>query len=183
MKVICGLGNPGFSYTLTRHNAGFLTLDAIAHELHTEIVKKEQNALTGSVSFNHEKLLLIKPQSYMNLSGFPLVALINYYKIDLKDVLVIFDDMALAVGTIRFRRSGSSGGHKGMESIIEQTGTQNINRLKIGIGTPFFPDAKDYVLGRFTAEEMPEMAKIFTLAKDAALFWVKSGIGEAMNEI
>ena len=182
MKIICGLGNPGISYSVTRHNCGFLTLDAIAKELNNEISRKEQNALTAIIHNSGEKILLVKPQSYMNLSGFPLSALVNYYKVEIEDVLVIFDDMSLPVGTIRFRRGGTSGGHNGMQSIIEQLGTVNINRLKIGIGTPVYPDAKDYVLGRFSEEEIPVMAKVFATAKDAALFWVRNGINNAMNE-
>lgn len=182
MKVIVGLGNPGSSYAMTRHNAGFLTLDVIAGALNADISRKEHDALTTLCSFKGEKILLVKPQSYMNLSGFPLVRVLNYYKVDLEDVLVIFDDMSLTVGTFRLRSRGSSGGHKGMESIILQTGTDNISRLKVGIGASVYNDAKDYVLGHFSEEEMPEMTKVFALAKDVALFWAANGITKAMNE-
>lgn len=117
----------------------------------------------------------------MNLSGFPVVRLLNYYKVDIKDVLVIFDDMSLEAGSFRLRSRGSSGGHRGIESIIAQTGTENISRLKIGIGACRFADAKDYVLGRFSEEEMAEMAKVFNTAKEAALFWAINGIAKTMN--
>ncbi len=182
MKLIAGLGNPGPEYANTRHNCGFLVLDQLAKQLNMGFDKWQKNALLAGGFFEGEKLFLLKPQSFMNLSGFPLVEVCQYYQIDYRDVLIVFDDMDLPCGTIRLRRSGSDGGHKGMKSIIEQTGTMRINRLKIGIGHGAYDNTVDYVLGRFTEEEQPILEKSFISAAQAALCWVKFGIGDAMNQ-
>jgi len=181
MKVIAGLGNPGMRYYATRHNCGFLTIDMIADRLGVSIDSKDGDALIARPFYKGERLLLIKPQSYMNLSGFPIQRLVDYYKVDWQDLLVIYDDMDLAAGMLRLKRGGSAGGHNGMKSIIQQSGTDKIQRLKIGIGHSVFPDAVDHVIGRFHDDEMPMMAEAFKRAADAALCWVEFGIGEAMN--
>ncbi len=181
MKMIAGLGNPGLRYAATRHNCGFLTVEVIAHRLGVEIKDKEQDALTARAFYEGKKLLLVKPQSYMNLSGFPIRRLLHFYKLDWQDLLVIYDDMDLPCGMLRFRRGGSAGGHNGMGSIIEQAGHDRINRLKIGIGHSVFPDPVDYVIGRFNEQELPVIGEAFQRAADAALFWAKEGIGPAMN--
>lgn len=182
MKIIAGLGNPGFKYANTRHNCGFLTLDVLEAVLNTNINKKEHDALTGQSIYKGQKLLLVKPQSFMNLSGYPLIRLANYYKVELQDILVIYDDMDTAPGSLRLRRNGSSGGHNGMGSIIEQSGSTQINRLKIGIGRSLFPNSADYVLSPFPPEQLPLMAEIFAKAAEAALCWAAEGIGPAMNQ-
>jgi len=181
MKIIFGLGNPGLQYANTRHNCGFLALDKLAYELNTEFGKKNEDNLIAAAMYENCRLILAKPQLYMNLSGFPLTRLCHYYKVDYHDILVVHDDLALPPTTLRFRRSGSDGGHNGMKSIIEQTGTNEINRLKIGIG-PALYDAADYVTGRFSDEEIPLFAEAFTQAAEAVLCWVNDGIGEAMNK-
>lgn len=181
MKMIVGLGNPGLEYATSRHNCGFLTIDKIAHELDAEREKKEHNSLTRTARRGAHKLLLAKPQTYMNNSGFAVSALLRYYKLDLADVLVIFDDMDLEPGTVRLRQSGRDGGHNGMKSIIEQCGDTGIARVKIGIGHGWGNNVS-HVLGRFTEENMPLFAAAFTRACDAALCWAEHGIGEAMNQ-
>ena len=179
MKMIVGLGNPGLQYAATRHNCGFLTIDKLAHDLQASKPKKEQSALTQQAFYAGQKLLLVKPQSYMNLSGFPVAALLHYYKIEVEDMLVIFDDMDLPAATVRLRQRGSAGGHNGIKSMIKQLGRQDFARIKIGIDHGFA--SRNHVLGRFTAEEMPQMAAAFATAAEAALYWTKHGIIAAMN--
>lgn len=181
MKIIFGLGNPGLRYAVTRHNCGFLTLEQLAEQLGVSFDKKIEDNLVASTIFEGEKLLLAKPQLYMNLSGFPLARLCHYYKVDYSDILVVLDDLSLPPTALRFRRGGSDGGHNGMKSIIEQTGTKNINRLKIGIGEALF-NTVDHVIGQFAPEDMPAFAKVFSVASKAALYWAKEGIDAAMNK-
>ena len=181
MKIIFGLGNPGMRYATTRHNCGFLTLDSLAAQLNLSFDKKIEDNLVTIAAVAGEKVLLAKPQLYMNLSGFPVARLCHYYKVDYTDILVILDDLSLPPTSLRFRRGGSDGGHNGMKSIIEQTGTKNINRLKIGIGEAAF-NTVDHVIGPFTGEEIPAFAKTFNVAAEGALCWVKEGIDAAMNK-
>ena len=180
MKIIFGLGNPGLRYAATRHNCGFLTLDQLADKLGCRFGKKE---LDNEIALAHdggERILLAKPQSYMNLSGFPLTRLCAYYKVSYDDILVILDDLSLQPGQLRLRRGGSDGGHNGMKSIIAQSGTDRINRLKIGIGAAPY-DTALYVTTPFEREEMPRFAAAFARAADAALCWARQGIEAAMN--
>ena len=182
MKLIAGLGNPGLRYALTRHNAGFLTLDLLAKELNTSFDKRKGFALYAQIGRGEERLFLLKPQSFMNLSGNPVKELLSFYKIEQKDLLIIHDDMDLPPGQIRLRRAGSSGGHKGMESIIQQLGTDRLARLKIGIGHPIPGQVIDYVLEPFSQEELPLLAETLNRAKEAALTWLEEGITAAMNK-
>lgn len=182
MKMIVGLGNPGTQYLVSRHNCGFMTIDQLAHELKAAREKKEKNSVTRQAKLGAQKLLLVKPQTYMNNSGFAVAALRHYYKLDLADILVIYDDMDLPPGVIRLRREGRAGGHNGMHSIIEQCGSEQIARLKIGIGHGFAPSGASHVLSRFAEEEMPQMAAAFARAAQAALCWVEHGMTKAMNE-
>ena len=181
MKIIFGLGNPGPLYANTRHNCGFLALDKLAEILQTDFGKKIEDNLIATAFYADRRLILAKPQLYMNLSGFPLARLCRYFKVNYQDILVVHDDLALPPAILRLRRNGSDGGLNGMKSIIEQAGTQEINRLKIGIGPALF-DAADYVTGRFTNEEIPQFAQAFALATESVLCWVKEGIGAAMNK-
>ena len=182
MKLIAGLGNPGLRYALTRHNAGFLTLDLLAAQLGIDLNKRKGLALYGQKGRGEERLFLLKPQSFMNLSGKPVWELLKFYKIDPRDMLVIHDDLDLPPGQIRLRRSGSSGGHKGMESIIQQLGSDRLDRLKIGIGHPEPGQVIDYVLEPFSREEIPLLEETLNRAKDAALTWLNEGITSAMNK-
>lgn len=180
MKIIFGLGNPGLRYAATRHNCGFLTLDQLAAALDCRFSKKEQDNEVAAAFDRGEKLLLAKPQSYMNLSGFPLTRLCAYYKVDYSDILVILDDLSLHPGQLRIRRGGSDGGHNGMKSIIAQCGTDRINRLKIGIGAAPY-DTALYVTTPFEREEAPLFAAAFRRAAEAALCWARQGVEAAMN--
>ncbi|MBQ1501955.1 MAG: aminoacyl-tRNA hydrolase [Firmicutes bacterium] len=181
MKIIFGLGNPGPQYEATRHNCGFITLDHIADDLGVSFSRRAEDNLLAEAFYKGEKLLLAKPQSFMNLSGFPLSRLVNYYKLPFEDILVIHDDMDLPCAHLRFKRGGSDGGHNGIKSIIEQTGTCGINRLKIGIGAAEH-DAVDHVIGRFYPEEESLFAEAFPKAAEAALCWMTDGISFAMNK-
>ena len=182
MKMIVGLGNPGLEYIVSRHNCGFMTMDQLAHELDAGKEKKEKNSLTRQAMLGAQKLLLVKPQSFMNNSGFAVAALKHYYRLDLADILVIYDDMDLPPGALRLRREGRAGGHNGMQSLIEQCGSEQIARLKIGIGHDFWGSGASYVLSRFTEEEMPLMAAAFNRAVKAVLCWAEHGMTRAMNE-
>jgi len=181
MKIIFGLGNPGPQYELTRHNCGFLTLDEMADRMNIFFGKIVEDNDIAVGFWKGEKLMLAKPQQYMNLSGFPLTRLCHYYKVEYEDILVIQDDLDLQPGMIRLRRGGSDGGHNGIKSIIAQTGTNKINRLKIGIGAAAHHDTVDHVIGRFSQEEEPLFKQVFPAAADAAFCWLEQGIGEAMN--
>lgn len=182
MKMIFGLGNPGLKYSVTRHNCGFMTLDKIADELGCSFGRKEMDNDIASAVYKGQKIILAKPQSYMNLSGFPLSRLCGYYKVDYSDVLVIHDDLSLEPGKLRLRRGGSDGCHNGIKSIIEQTGTRNINRLKIGIGEAPFGNTVEFVLAPFSRDDMAFFAAAFARAAEAALCWADEGIDVAMNK-
>ena len=136
MKLFVGLGNPGKKYENTRHNAGFLALDKFAEIAKVDIDKSDFKGLFTSFTYNAEKIYLLKPQTYMNLSGQSVVSLMNFFKIEVDELYVIYDDMDISPGQIRLKEDGSSGGHKGMQNIIELLGTTNIKRIRIGIGKP-----------------------------------------------
>lgn len=181
MKLIAGLGNPGIKYEATRHNAGFMALNALADGLGISFDQhKFQGSFTQTV-YHGEKLLLLKPETYMNLSGFSLREAVNFYKIDTEDILIIYDDMDLTPFELRVRRSGSSGGHNGMSSCIEQLGTNKLNRIKLGIGHPLLGQVVDYVLERPSREELEQMLVAAKEAAAAALCWAEFGIQETMN--
>jgi PTH1 family peptidyl-tRNA hydrolase len=184
VKLIVGLGNPGREYAATRHNIGFMVVDRLAHKLGLAVEKKKFNALLGQGQIRSEKVLLAKPQTYMNLSGEAVAALLNWYKLGPADLIVVFDDMDLPPGKLRIRPEGSSGGHKGMESIILALGTDLFPRLKIGVGRPETPgfDGADYVLSRLTAGDVKIFEESVNLAVDAICCLVGEGLETAMNE-
>ncbi len=153
MKLIVGLGNPGIEYENTRHNMGFVFIDNFADKLDVKIDKKKFNGLYGETTFNKEKVILLKPLSYMNLSCEVVAKYVNYFKINIDDILIINDDMDLEVGKIRLRPSGSSAGHNGLKNIALNLGSENYKRLKIGISKNKLIDTKDYVLGKLSKEE------------------------------
>lgn len=154
MKLIVGLGNPGKEYENTRHNIGYIFIDSLASKLGVSIDKKKFNGLYTETMINNEKVLLVKPLSYMNLSGEVVAKFVNFYKIDVKDILIINDDLDLEVGRIRLRAQGSSGGHNGLKNIALHLNTEEFKRLKIGISNNKLIDTKDYVLGKFSKEEI-----------------------------
>lgn len=183
MKMLVGLGNPGPQYELTRHNVGFLVIDALADKVGVSSFKQQAGALVASVNYQGEKLLLVKPQTYMNLSGQAVGELARYYKIPAQDVLVIYDDMDNPFGQLRLRARGSSGGHNGIKSIISHLGTEEFPRLKVGIGRPRpGQSAADYVLEPFSSEERAALGRIIPAAVDRVLAVVDKGIVAAMNE-
>ena len=154
MKLIVGLGNPGKEYTKTRHNVGFMCIDEIAKHFNISIDSNKFSGLYGELIYNGEKVLLLKPQKYMNLSGEVIRDFVNYFKIDMNDILIISDDLDTEVGTYRLRYKGSSGGHNGLKNIELLLGTQDYKRIKIGISNNKNMDTKDYVLGKFSKEEL-----------------------------
>ena len=153
MKLIIGLGNPGKEYENTRHNIGFIYLDSYALENNFNIEREKFNANFWEITKNNEKIIFIKPLSYMNLSGTVVRKYLDYYKIDLKDILVIHDDLDMEVGRIKIKCNGSSGGHNGIKNIIENVGSEKFMRLKVGISKNNNYDTKDYVLGKFSKED------------------------------
>ena len=179
MKIIAGLGNPGEKYETTRHNVGFITADLLADAFDTEISLKGMLCLYNTFRVNGEKILVVKPQTYMNLSGDCIGQLARYYKVANEDILIIADDLSLPVGTMRFRSKGSSGGHNGLKSIIAHLGGDDFPRLKIGIGRG--DDVIDYVLGHFGKEEWEKISEMMTLAVDAVKLWITDGDEAVMN--
>ena len=160
MKLIVGLGNPGKEYENTRHNTGYIFIDSFAEKLNVTFDKQKFNGLYAETTINGEKILLVKPLSYMNLSGEVVGKFVNFFKIDINDILVISDDLDMEVGRIRLRSKGSSGGHNGLKNIALHLNTEDFKRLKIGISNDKLIDTKDYVLGKFTKEEKEVIEKM-----------------------
>ena len=161
MKMIVGLGNPGKQYELTRHNVGFLCIDE-AEKRYNLTFKFESafNAMVATTNIGGEKTIFVKPQTYMNLSGEAVGKILKYYKVDIADMLVIYDDMDLNFGSLRLREKGSAGGHNGIKNIIAHVGTQEFKRIRVGISGHANIDAKDYVLGRFSKDEQSKLVII-----------------------
>ena len=181
MKVIVGLGNPGRKYSDTRHNIGFRVLEEIARRSSIEKEESRFDAIIGHIRIGGEKVLLVKPLTYMNLSGKTVQPLARWFKLNLSDLIIIYDDMDLPPGALRLRAQGGSGGHKGMASIIERLGTQEFARIRIGIGRPN-NEAINWVLGRFSPSEQKLMEEVISQAVAAVECWIKQGIDQAMNE-
>lgn len=183
MFLIIGLGNPGQKYKDTRHNVGFGVIDKIAQTLNIEVDKKEHQGLVQSAFWHGKKILLVKPQTYMNLSGQTVGELINYYHDQIDNLLVIHDDLDLPVGQLRFKKHGGTGGHNGLKSIVQHLNSQEFDRLKIGIGRPKGPmDVKAFVLTSFAAEERQSLEETIERASEAVKTWMLEGIDRAMNE-
>ena len=180
--LIVGLGNPGREYRNTRHNIGFMLLDHLAERLGTTFSRLESQALVAKTEHLGKRLVLAKPQAYMNLSGQPVGALLRYYKIPHSQLLVAYDDVDLPLGTLRLRPGGGSAGQKGMASIIERLGTQEFPRLRLGIDRPpgKMP-ASSYVLQDFSSTQQPAVATALDRATDAVLHFVSDGLETAMN--
>jgi PTH1 family peptidyl-tRNA hydrolase len=182
VKVIVGLGNPGREYAQTRHNVGFMVVNRLAQRLGAPTSKVRFRAQISEAVSNGEKTILVEPQTYMNLSGHSVREVINWYKCPREDLIVIADDLDLAFGTLRMRARGSAGGHNGLKSIFEQLGTEEISRLKIGIGRgPGAVIAR--VLSRFSPEEEAELPGLIDRAVESVLLWQSQGIIAAMNAI
>ena len=181
--MIVGLGNPGKDYEKTRHNVGFRSTDLLAGLLKTKIDRLKFKALTRMVNYNGMKVLLVQPQTYMNLSGAAVSALATYYKVKPERILVIFDDISLPVGRIRIRKDGSAGGHNGIKSIIQSLGTDQFPRVKVGVGAKPHPDydLADWVLSKFSAQEEKDLAPAMENAAKAALMVLDQGTEKAAS--
>lgn len=181
VRLIVGLGNPGKQYHPTRHNVGFRTLDALARRVSASAEKKAFGGLLASATVGGVKLLLLKPQQYMNRSGQVVADAVNFYKVPLDDVMVALDDMALPVGQLRFRAKGSAGGHNGLKDVIARLGSDAFARLRIGIGQAGAQDAAAYVLAAFSPAENEQIEKAIETAVEGLLCWATDGIDAAMN--
>ncbi len=179
-KLIVGLGNPGKKYEHTRHNMGFDALDLLADLSMIDIDKESFKGLVGRGKIFDQDVYLLKPQTFMNLSGESVQEIVNYFKIDIDDILVIFDDMALPPGKIRLRASGSSGGHKGIQNIIEHLGTDKIKRIRVGIGEPTY-DTIDYVLSKPSKEDQLLIDEAIKEVIEAIKVYLKNNFDVAMS--
>ena len=181
--IIVGLGNPGDKYKYTRHNAGFLALSYISQNLNADITKSKFKALYTEVTIGGKRALLLLPQTFMNLSGEAVRAAMDFYKIPIENVLFIFDDVSLACGKLRIRKSGSAGGHNGLKSIIEHTGSDAFPRIKIGVGEKPHPemDLADWVLSSFSSDEQKVLFDKFDNVYKASELIVIGDITSAMN--
>lgn len=184
MFLIVGLGNPEKKYDKTRHNIGFDTIDALADKYNISMNEKKHKALCGTGVIDGVKVLLAKPQTYMNLSGDSVAEIVNFYKIDPEEeMIVIFDDISLAPGNIRVRKKGSAGGHNGIKSIIARTGTQNFMRIKVGVGEkPAGWDLADHVLGHFSRGDRALVEDAIKDAEAAAVLMMQGQVDKAMND-
>ena len=183
MKLVVGLGNPGKQYEKTKHNIGFMVVDAIADSVPHTPWREEQRAEVCSITVAGEKVLLVKPQTFMNVSGESVGPLMRYYKIDPSDVYCIYDDMDLPVGKLRIRPNGSSGGHNGIKSLISHLGTENFPRFRVGIGRPL-PQCTviDHVLAPFSEESQEKVQKGIKDTVKAVLGTLEVGIDKGMNQ-
>jgi PTH1 family peptidyl-tRNA hydrolase len=182
IKMVVGLGNPGKKYFDTRHNIGFRVIDSLAELLKIEVKKKRFNGCLGSGEFADKKVILLKPMQFMNCSGQVVATATGFYKLALSNLLVVTDDMALPPGRIRVRMKGSAGCHNGLADVIEKLSTENIGRLRIGIGPSNEKEAYDYVLSKPTESEEPLLDEAIAKARDAVLCWIEYGIRATMNK-
>ena len=182
MKLIVGLGNPGKEYEKTRHNIGFITIDKFASKLGVEITKDKFNGLYSDTIIDGEKVIRLKPQSYINLSGEVIRKYIDFFKIDINDILIIHDDLDLPVGTYKIKQQGSSGGHNGLKNIELHLGTQEYKRIKIGISNNKLIDTKDYVLGKLSKEETLEIDQVIDIVLNILDDYFKIDFNSLMNK-
>lgn len=180
MWLVAGLGNPGSGYAKTRHNIGFLVIDLIAEEYRFELKQKE-NYIIGKGSIEGNNVILIEPLTFMNRSGLAVRDVMRRNGIETSDLIVIHDDIDMDTGKLKIRKEGSSGGHKGVESIIQDLGTQDFIRVKIGVGRGEGVPVEDYVLGKFRKEEQPLIKEAVSRAADAVTSILKIGVEKAMN--
>ena len=183
MKCIVGLGNPGRKYEKTRHNIGFMVIDELLDRHHWDLNKTKFNGKYAVEQFLGQKVVLLKPQTFMNLSGESIRPLMDYYDIALEDVLVIYDDLDLPTGKIRLRQKGGHGGHNGIRSTIDHLGTKDFKRLRIGVGRPTTPiPVVDYVLSGFSKEQQEDVVSSIKKSADACESWLNHSFSEVMNE-
>ncbi|HHT37956.1 MAG TPA: aminoacyl-tRNA hydrolase [Mollicutes bacterium] len=182
MKLIVGLGNPGKEYQNTRHNVGFMVIDFLASSLGVVINKKFKGSLYTEVNIDGEKVILLKPQHYINLSGQVIADFMRYFKIDVNDILVVNDDLDLKLGTYKLKMQGGSAGHNGLKNIEQHLSTQEYKRLKIGISNNKDIDARDYVLGHFSKGEKEILEEILEETKDILIDFIKMDFINLMNK-
>lgn len=182
MYLIVGLGNPGTEYAATRHNIGFDMVTYLSDKYNIPLRTKEGKAIVGKGIIEGQKVMLVQPQTFMNLSGESVRALMDFYKLDIEDLIVIYDDISLSVGQIRIRKKGSAGGHNGIKNIIQHIGTQEFKRIKIGVGgKPEGGDLVKHVLGRFSREEDGMIRDVFALANEGLSAILMDNVAAAMN--
>jgi len=180
--LIAGLGNPGERYSRSRHNVGFLVVDQMAQSLSILVEKKQFDSLWGECRIDNVRVILVKPRTFMNLSGRSLRQWILFYRLPPENMLVIHDDVDLLPGRLKFTRGGGTGGHKGVESIINELGTEEFPRLKIGIGRPRWGEAvENFVLNSFYPDQTEVMETVIAKASEAVILWCREGISRAMN--
>lgn len=183
MYLIVGLGNPEEEYSRTRHNMGFNTINKIAKEYKIEMKKNKFQGIYESGIIENQKVILVKPQTYMNSSGNCVKEFVDFYKIEKENILIIYDDMDIEPGTIKIRKKGSSGGHNGMKSIIEMLGTEEFPRIRVGIGRPSHEDDKiNYVIGEIPEDEIKTLEEGVEKAKESTIEILKNGLDAAMNK-
>ena len=182
--IVAFLGNPGLKYNGTRHNAGFMAADAMEKKLGVRINKMRFKALTQTVDIGSHKVLLMKPQTYMNLSGDAIAQAAKFYKVPPERVIVVSDETALPIGKLRIRRGGSAGGHNGLKSIIARLGTDQFPRIRLGVGAPPHPDydMADWVLAAFKGQDAADMEAVAEKAADAVACYITEGADKAMNK-
>jgi PTH1 family peptidyl-tRNA hydrolase len=180
--VIFGLGNPGSQYARTRHNLGFMVVDTLAEQYDISPNKRQHHSYLGEGVIAEKRVVLVKPHTYVNLSGQAAQSIVHFWQIPLSYFLVVADDMDLEFGKLRLRRRGSPGGHNGLKSITQSLGSQEFPRLRIGIGRPGSDDAIDHVLSSFTREEWDELNETILRAADAVVAFLNEGIDAAMNK-
>lgn len=180
--LIAGLGNPGKAYRENRHNIGFMVLDTLANQLDIKMKRVKSKAIIGTGKFENKSIILAKPQTYMNASGESISPLLRYFKVPIQNLIIIHDDLDISFGTIRIRPSGGTGGQKGMKSIVSKLGSQEIARIRIGIGRP--PgrmDPADYVLHNFNSDQIGLRDEILEKASQAVITFINEGLEQAMN--
>ena len=180
-KLIVGLGNPGPKYTWTRHNAGFMVLDRLAQLAGIPVTKKAFSGLYGEGSWQGGRLLLLKPQTFMNLSGRSAAAALRFHKLSLSDLIVIHDDLDIPFGQLRLKEGGGHGGHNGLRSLMQELGGGGFLRLRVGVGRPVHGDAADYVLSPFAREEQLLLYRVEEGAMDALSLLIREGLPKAMS--
>ncbi|QGU96569.1 aminoacyl-tRNA hydrolase [Clostridium bovifaecis] len=182
MFLIVGLGNPGKEYEHTRHNVGFDIIDLLSKKYNIDVNRKKFKGMYGDGKVNGERVLLLKPTTYMNLSGESVKEIVEFYKIPNENVIVIYDDISLEVGRLRIREKGSAGGHNGIKSIISYLGSEVFPRIKVGVGQPSKEELVSFVLGKFSKEDRERLEKVFKAAIDAVGAIIEEGTIEAMNK-
>lgn len=179
--LLAGLGNPGAKYLWTRHNAGFMVLDRLAHHSGASITRKAFSGLYGETNCWGERLHLLKPQTYMNLSGRSVFPALNYHKLTLNDLIVIHDDLDIPFGQIKLKKGGGHGGHNGLRSLMQELGSREFTRIRVGIDRPRFGDPADYVLSPFSKSEMAHLSDLLDRIVDSIEMLVSEGLPKAMS--